>query len=67
MRDQSITRLPRATPHYRWAKGYEVPFGLYLGVLCVLLILGGLFWAKRPVWAAWAGYRRLLRYPGRCS
>ena len=40
------------TTHYRWAKGYELPFGIMLGALCVMLILGGLFFAKKPVWAA---------------
>ena len=53
------------TTHYRWARGYEVPFGLMLGSLCALLIVGGLFFANRPVWAAWAGYRRLLQTSGR--
>ena len=53
------------TTHYRWAKGYELPFGIMLGALCVMLILGGLFFAKKPVWAAWAGYRRLLQTSGR--
>lgn len=33
--------------------------------LCLLLILAGLFFCKRPVWAAWAGYRRLLQTSGR--
>jgi len=53
------------TTHYRWARGYNLHFGLCLGVLCVMLIGGGLFFANRPVWAAWAGYRRLLRTSGR--
>ena len=53
------------TTHYRWAKGYDLPFGVMLGALCVLLILGGLFFSRKPVWAAWAGYRRLLQTSGR--
>ena len=53
------------TTHYRWAKGYDLPFGVMLGALCVLLILGGLFFSRKPVWAAWAGYRRLLLTSGR--
>ena len=53
------------TTHYRWAKGYDLPFGVMLGALCVLLILGGLFFSRKPVWAAWAGCRRLLQTSGR--
>lgn len=53
------------TTHYRWATGHNLPFGVMLGSLCALLILGGLFCTDRPVWAAWAGYRRLLRTSGR--
>ncbi len=53
------------TTHYRWAKGYALPFGVMLGTLCALLIVSGLFFAKKPVWAAWAGYRRLLQTSGR--
>ncbi|MCI9156423.1 MAG: DUF1576 domain-containing protein [Lawsonibacter sp.] len=53
------------TTHYRWATGYNLPFGVMLGTLCMLMILGGLFFAKKPVWAAWAGYRRLLQTSGR--
>ena len=41
------------TTHYRWAKGYALPFGVMLGTLCALLIVSGLFFAKKPVWAAW--------------
>lgn len=46
------------TTYYRWAKGYNVQFGIMLASLCVMLIIGGLFFARKPVWAAWAGYRR---------
>ncbi len=50
--------------HY-WATGYNLPFGLFLGGFCAVLILSGLFFAGRPAWAAWAGYRRLLKTSGR--
>ena len=53
------------TTYYRWAKGYNVQFGIMLASLCVMLIIGGLFFARKPVWAAWAGYRRLLQTSGR--
>lgn len=53
------------TTHYRWAKGYNLPFGFMLTVLCILLIVGGLFCTGKPIWAAWAGYRRLLQTSGR--
>ena len=56
-----------ATPsvHYRWATGYDLPLGLLLSVLCLACILSGLFLCRKPVWAAWAGYRRLLQTSGR--
>ena len=53
------------TTQYHWASGYNLMFGSILAVFCVLLILGGLFFTKLPVWAAWAGYRRLLQDSGR--
>ncbi len=53
------------TTHYRWATGYNVHFGAMLGLICVLLIIGGLFFSRKPVWASWAGYRRLLQTSGR--
>ena len=53
------------TTYYRWAKGYDLQFGIMLASLCVMLIIGGLFFARKPVWAAWAGYRRLLQTSGR--
>ena len=53
------------TPYYRWATGYDHVFAPMLAALCLLLILAGLFFCKRPVWAAWAGYRRLLQTSGR--
>ena len=53
------------TTHYRWATGYNITFGGVLLILCVILILGGLFFSGKPIWAAWAGYRRLLQTSGR--
>ena len=32
-----------------------------LSVLCLACIRSGLFLCRKPVWAAWAGYRRLLQ------
>ena len=53
------------TVHYRWSSGNDVTFTVFLSVLCSVLILSGLFFCKKPVWAAWAGYRRLLQTSGR--
>ena len=53
------------TMHYRWAHGYDWMFGRMLIVFCAALIVIGLFFCKVPVWAAWAGYRRLLQTSGR--
>ncbi|NBI10980.1 DUF1576 domain-containing protein [Colidextribacter sp. OB.20] len=53
------------TTHYRWARGYNLPFGILLGVMCAALIVIGLFFSKKPIWASWAGYRRLLQTSGR--
>ena len=53
------------TTHYRWATGYDLLFGLALTGLCLLLILCGFLACRIPPWAAWAGYRRLLRTSGR--
>jgi len=52
------------TAHH-WASGYNKPFGIMMAVLCLILILAGLFLCGRPAWAAWAGYRRLLLASGR--
>lgn len=52
------------TAHH-WATGYNHLFATLLGVFCVALILGGLFFCRRPAWAAWAGYRYLLKSTGR--
>ena len=53
------------TLHYRWASGYNRLFTLMLGIFCLGLILIGLFFSGKPLWAAWAGYRRLLKTSGR--
>lgn len=53
------------TIHYRWATGYNAVFAPALAALCAVSILGGLFLCRKPVWAAWAGYRRLLQTSGR--
>ena len=53
------------TMHYRWAHGYDWMFAWMLIVFCAALIVIGLFFCKIPVWAAWAGYRRLLLTSGR--
>ena len=53
------------TTYYRWAKGYNLLFLPMLTGLCALLIVAGLFLCKKPVWAAWAGYRWLLKTSGR--
>ena len=53
------------TVHYRWAEGYDLPFGGMLAGLCLALILAGLFLCRKPAWAAWAGYCRLLQTSGR--
>lgn len=50
---------------YHWASGYNLTFSLLLGGFCLLLILCGLFFAGKPAWAAWAGYRWLLQTTGR--
>lgn len=51
--------------HYRWATGYNTLFATSLSVLCAALILTGLFFCRKPVWASWAGYRRLMQTSGR--
>ena len=53
------------TVHYRWAKGYDTLFAPALAIFCIGLIFSGLFLCHKPVWAAWAGYRRLLQTSGR--
>ena len=53
------------TTYYHWASGYNVPFSLMLLIFCLALIFFGLFFSGKPIWAAWAGYRRLLQTSGR--
>lgn len=53
------------TTNYHWADGYNLPFGCTLAGLCVALILWGLFCTRKPLWAVWAGWRRLLQTSGR--
>lgn len=53
------------TTRYQWASGYNLLFGSLLAALCLILIVVGLFFAGKPVWAAWAGYRLLLSSSGR--
>lgn len=48
-----------------WSVEYTKPFALVIGILCVSLILLGLFAVGSPCWAVWAGYRRLLSTTGR--
>lgn len=53
------------TTQYRWAHGCNGIFLPMLVILCLILILSGLFLCRLPLWAAWAGYRRLLQTSGR--
>ena len=48
-----------------WAEGYNKTFVIALGIMCVTMILLGLFATPVPPWAVWAGYRRLLSTTGR--
>lgn len=48
-----------------WATGYNWSFGALLCALCGSFILLGFFGTGMPVWAVWAGYRRLLSTTGR--
>ena len=48
-----------------WATNYNRTFSIVLAVLCGAFIVTGLFFNKSPVWAVWAGYRRLLSTTGR--
>lgn len=50
---------------FYWATGYNVKFGAAMVLLCLVLTVGGLFFTEAPVWAVWAGYRRLLTTSGR--
>ena len=48
-----------------WAHGYNRTFAIILCIICSAFILTGFFGAGKPVWAVWAGYRRLLSTTGR--
>ena len=48
-----------------WAEGYNLEFGLVLTVYCLIFIICGLFFSGKPIWAVWAGYRRILTTSGR--
>lgn len=48
-----------------WATEYNGVFVIVIGGMCVASILFGLFSSGVPIWAAWAGYRRLLSTTGR--
>lgn len=51
--------------YYRWATGYNGLFAPVLFCFCAGLILFGFSAFSKPVWAVWAGYRRLLLTSGR--
>ena len=53
------------TTRYDWASGYDSIFFPILLIFCLTLILWGLIFTPLPVWATWAGYRRLLQTSGR--
>ncbi|WP_294515561.1 DUF1576 domain-containing protein [uncultured Intestinimonas sp.] len=48
-----------------WAEGYNLRFGAAMALMCLVFIVCGLFFSDRPVWASWAGYRRILTSTGR--
>lgn len=48
-----------------WATGYNHILGPILVGMCLVCIIAGFFFCNRPPWAAWAGYRYLLRSTGR--
>ena len=48
-----------------WDQDYTVAFAVVIVLLCVVFILLGFFATHMPVWAVWAGYRRLLSTTGR--
>ncbi len=50
---------------YHWAEDCTLLFAPGLAILCVGLIVWGIFFAGKPWWASWAGYRVLLRTTGR--
>ena len=50
---------------YHWASGYTRLFAPGIAGLCLILIVAGLFFCRKPWWAALAGYQMLLRTSGR--
>ena len=61
-----MTSMGRApTTAYYWAEGYNLILGIFMCSLCAIFIVAGLFFCHRPPWAAWAGYRHLLKASGR--
>ncbi|WP_409969801.1 DUF1576 domain-containing protein [Bengtsoniella intestinalis] len=48
-----------------WSTEHELSMGILLTAFCLLCILVGFLAFKQPVWAVWAGYRRLLKTSGR--
>ena len=48
-----------------WAEGYNLEFGIVLAIYCMAFIICGLFFSGSPIWAVWAGYRRILTTSGR--
>jgi len=59
----SLGHAPETSSH--WAEGYNSLFGVLILGLCLLFIVSGFFFSGRPAWAAWAGYRLLLKSTGR--
>ncbi|MDD3347606.1 MAG: DUF1576 domain-containing protein [Oscillibacter sp.] len=48
-----------------WATEYNGVFIIVVSVLCVSMMLIGFYGTGVPLWAVWAGYRRLLSTTGR--
>ena len=59
----SMGANPKVASH--WSTGHNTTLGIALSILCLTLILSGFFLSGRPLWATWAGYRRLLLTTGR--
>lgn len=59
----ALGRVPESVLY--WATEYNLTFGILLGLFCIFFIVVGFFFCKRPSWAAWAGYRELLKSTGR--
>lgn len=53
------------TTRYDWASGYDSIFFPIILIFCLALIIFGLIVNPMPIWANWAGYRRLLQTSGR--